>query len=157
VSQDIHIRSAIAADASLLHELIVELAIFEKAPNAVINTPQAIARHGWGANPLFVAWIAELAGKPVGMALCYFRYSTWKGPVLYLEDLIVKEAYRGRGAGKMLFETCLEYARNNEFSRMSWQVLDWNQEAIDFYKNYGADFDPEWVNCSIDMIHEPLE
>jgi GNAT superfamily N-acetyltransferase len=157
LSQDISIRPALPADALVLHELIVELAIFEKAPDAVINTPQAIEKHGWGPNPLFVAWIAELAGTPVGMALCYFRYSTWKGPVLYLEDLIVKEPYRGRGAGKLLFETCLNYAKENQFSRMSWQVLDWNQEAIDFYRNYGADFDPEWVNCSIDIRHESLE
>lgn len=155
MSSDIIIRPAEASDSTALHELIIELAHFERAPDAVINTPSAIAIHGWSDNPYFVAWVAELAGKVIGMALCYNRYSTWKGPVLYLEDLIVKEEYRGMGAGKRLFDTCLEYARNNKYSRMSWQVLDWNEPAINFYKIYGSEFDAEWVNCSIDLNNEP--
>jgi ribosomal protein S18 acetylase RimI-like enzyme len=91
----------------------------------------------------------EINDNIVGMALCYIRYSTWKGPVLYLEDLIVSEAFRGQGMGKALFETCLAYAREKEYAHMTWQVLDWNQDAIDFYDKYGATFDGTWVNCSI--------
>jgi GNAT superfamily N-acetyltransferase len=153
---DVIVREAQPSDAILLFGLIQELAVFERAPDAVINTPEAIVKHGWGQNPLFVCWIAELAGQPVGMALCYVRYSTWKGPVLYLEDIIVKEAFRGHGAGTLLFETCLDHAKSRGFRRMSWQVLDWNQPAIDFYGKYGANFDSEWVNCSIDISNEPL-
>jgi len=152
----IQIRPARPSDVSVIFELIKELAVFERAPDAVITTPEEIAADGWGANPRFVCWIAEMAGIPVGMALCYVRYSTWKGPVLYLEDIIVKEESRGHGAGTLLFETCLSYAKSQGFRRMSWQVLDWNKPAIDFYGKYGANFDSEWVNCSIDIANESL-
>jgi GNAT superfamily N-acetyltransferase len=157
MSSGVQIRPAQPTDAQIIFELIHELAVFEKAPDAVINTPQQIIEHGWGPAPLFVCWIAEMAGTPVGMALCYTRYSTWKGPVLYLEDIVVKEAFRGNGAGKLLFQTCLDHARANGYRRLSWQVLDWNESAIAFYKRYGANFDAEWVNCSIDIAHEPVE
>lgn len=151
------VRKAVPSDSESIYELICELAEFEKAPAEVINTPQKIRLHGWGENPAFICWVAEVQGSIVGMALCYVRYSTWKGPVLYLEDLIVTEAFRGRGIGRALFETCLQYTRDHQFHRMSWQVLDWNQSAIDFYKNYGATFDHEWVNCAITVAHESLE
>jgi GNAT superfamily N-acetyltransferase len=154
---DILIRRAVPSDSHFIFDLIQELAVFERAPNEVITTPEQVEQHGWGTKPLFVCWIAELAGKPVGMALCYTRYSTWKGPVLYLEDLIVQEAHRGRGAGKQLFQTCLDHAAEHGFSRLSWQVLEWNEAAMDFYRQYGANFDSEWVNCSIDISNEPVE
>lgn len=151
------VRRANPSDSTSIYELICELAEFEKAPAEVINTPEKIAEHGWGKDPAFVCWVAEVQGTIVGMALCYVRYSTWKGPVLYLEDLIVTETFRNRGIGRALFEVCLRYTRDNHFHRMSWQVLDWNQAAIDFYKNYGATFDSEWVNCAITVARESVE
>lgn len=131
--------------------LIHELAVFEKAPHEVVATEQTLLEHGFQANPLFVSWVAEQQGAIVGMALCYIRYSTWKGPVLYLEDLIVTEPFRGKGIGKALFEVCVHHAREKQYRKMVWQVLDWNTPAIDFYKGYGANMDPEWLNASIDF------
>jgi ribosomal protein S18 acetylase RimI-like enzyme len=151
------IRTANVADSEAIFKLICELAVFEKAPNEVINSPEKIAKHGWGPNPYFTCWVAELNQEIVGMAICYTRYSTWKGPVLYLEDLIVNESFRGLGIGKALFEICLDHAKSNKFSRFTWQVLEWNQPAIDFYQNHGATFDNEWVNCTIHLFDEPMD
>jgi len=131
--------------------LIRELALYEKAPNEVVATEQTLLSHGFGKNPLFVSWVAELDGHIVGMALCYIRYSTWKGPVLYLEDLVVTESHRSKGIGKLLFETCLDYAKTQGYPRMIWQVLDWNQPAIEFYNQYQASFDAQWLNAYIDF------
>ncbi|NBX87998.1 MAG: GNAT family N-acetyltransferase [Bacteroidetes bacterium] len=131
--------------------LIRELALYEKAPNEVVATEQTLLSHGFGENPLFVSWVAELDGHIVGMALCYIRYSTWKGPVLYLEDLVVTESHRSKGIGKLLFETCLDYAKTQGYPRMIWQVLDWNQPAIEFYNQYQASFDAQWLNAYIDF------
>lgn len=132
-------------------QLIHELALFEKAPEEVFATEDTLLKYGFGENPLFVSWVAELNGTVVGMALCYIRYSTWKGPVLYLEDLVVTQSCRGMGIGKKLFETCLEFAKTQEYPRMVWQVLDWNQPAIEFYKKYQASFDGEWLNAYVDF------
>jgi GNAT superfamily N-acetyltransferase len=131
--------------------LIHELALFEKAPNEVVATEATLLKYGFGESPLFVSWVAELDGLVVGMALCYVRYSTWKGPVLYLEDLVVAESHRSKGIGKMLFEKCLQHAKQQDYPRMIWQVLDWNQPAIEFYKQYQASFDAEWLNAYIDF------
>lgn len=132
-------------------QLIHELALFEKAPEEVFATEDTLLKYGFGENPLFVSWVAELNGTVVGMALCYIRYSTWKGPVLYLEDLVVTQSCRGMGIGKKLFETCLEFAKTQKYPRMVWQVLDWNQPAIEFYKKYQASFDGEWLNAYVDF------
>ncbi len=145
------IRNATAADMQAVFNLIVELAIYEKAPNEVINTPDQLIKDGFGNQPLFVCFVAELDGNIVGMSLNYIRYSTWKGAVLYLEDLIVTESYRGKGIGKALFQHTLQYASQNGYQRLQWQVLDWNQPAIDFYKTFQADFDPEWLNAWINL------
>jgi ribosomal protein S18 acetylase RimI-like enzyme len=131
--------------------LIHELALFEKAPNEVIATEETLLKYGFGENPLFISWVAEMQGNVVGMALCYIRYSTWKGPVLYLEDLVVTENARGMGIGKALFEQCIDYAKNQNYSRMVWQVLDWNEPAIEFYRRYQASFESEWLNAYIDF------
>lgn len=131
--------------------LIHELALFEKAPEEVFATEDTLLTYGFGENPLFVSWVAELNGTVVGMALCYVRYSTWKGPVLYLEDLVVTQSCRGKGIGKKLFEACVEFARIQGYPRLVWQVLDWNQPAIEFYKKYQAIFDGEWLNAYIDF------
>ncbi|MCC7297632.1 MAG: GNAT family N-acetyltransferase [Bacteroidia bacterium] len=150
-------RKATQADSESIFNLVYELAVFERAPNEVTNTTEAIQKHGWGENPLFHCWVAEVEGTIVGIALCYIRYSTWKGPVLYLEDLVVSEAMRKHGIGTALFNECVQFGRENGYPRMTWQVLDWNTPAIEFYKNYGASFDSEWVNCSISLQNESME
>ncbi|NBP05543.1 MAG: GNAT family N-acetyltransferase [Bacteroidetes bacterium] len=147
------IRSATSADTSAIFSLIKELALYEKAPHEVINTPEKLLNDGFGStSPLFTAEVAEWKdGSIIGFSLCYIRYSTWKGPVLYLEDLYVQEQYRRYGIGKALFENCIEMAKREGYKRLAWQVLDWNQPAIDFYKKWNASLDPEWINGSIDI------
>jgi GNAT superfamily N-acetyltransferase len=146
-----HIRPSVPADVAAMMQLIHELAVFEKAPNEVVANAETLLQSGFQEHPLFVAWVAEKDGLIVGMALCYIRYSTWKGPVLYLEDLIVIESFRGNGIGKALFEKCIAHAKHNNYRRMVWQVLDWNTPAIDFYKGYGAQIEDGWLNASIDF------
>jgi GNAT superfamily N-acetyltransferase len=149
----IKIRKAVAADCPGMMELIKELAVFEKAPDEVTVTMEHFVETGFGKNPVWEALVAvEVENgkeKPVGLSLWYMRYSTWKGLRLYLEDIIVNEAYRGRGIGKKLFNETMNEARRLGVSGMMWQVLDWNQPAIDFYKQYGADISSEWLNCSL--------
>jgi ribosomal protein S18 acetylase RimI-like enzyme len=147
------VRTATPADVPSIYNLIKELALYEKAPTEVINTPEQLLRDGFNAeNPLYTAHVAQTDNCIIiGFTLCYIRYSTWKGPVLYLEDLYVNDAYRRYGVGKALFENCIEMARSNGYKRLTWQVLDWNQPAIDFYKQWSARLDPEWINGSIDF------
>lgn len=145
------LRNATPEDCSRILELIKELALYEKAPNEVVVTVEELRKDGFGPNPTWFGVVAELDGKVEGIALCYIRYSTWKGNVLYLEDLIVSEPLRGKGAGKLLFEWCIEETRRRGYRRMAWQVLEWNEPSIEFYKRYGAKLDPEWVNGTIDM------
>lgn len=132
-------------------QLIHELAQFEKAPQEVLATEETLLTSGFSDNPHFVSWVAVQDDVVVGLALCYVRYSTWKGPVLYLEDLVVTETHRGNGIGKALFEMCLVHAKQQNYCRMVWQVLDWNTPAIDFYKGYGANVEHGWLNASIDF------
>ena len=146
-----HIRPSVPSDVAAMMQLIHELAVFEKAPNEVVANAETLLQSGFQEHPLFVAWVAEKDGLIVGMALCYIRYSTWTGPVLYLEDLIVTESFRGNGIGKALFEKCIAHAKHNNYRRMVWQVLDWNTPAIDFYKGYGAQIEDGWLNASIDF------
>lgn len=145
------IRRAVRGDCPRLMELIHELAVFEKAPEQVTSTVEHLAESGFGEKPVWWAFVAEVDGRIEGFALYYIRYSTWKGQRLYLEDLIVTQAMRGKGLGKLLFERLIEETREKNFSGMVWQVLDWNQPAIDFYKKYKAEFDAGWVNCSINL------
>lgn len=146
-----HLRKATPADVPQLFELVMELAVYEKAPEQVTNTPGQMLRDGFGDQPLYGVIVAEADQKLVGMALYYFRYSTWKGKRLYLEDLIVTEAYRGKGLGKALFDATLNEARQTGCTGMMWQVLDWNTPAIEFYKTYGTRFDTEWWNGHLDF------
>jgi len=127
-------------------DLITELAIFEKAADQVTNTVEQLTADGFGEHPLFETILAEDDGIIVGMSLYYFRYSTWRGKRLYLEDLIVKEAHRGKGTGRLLFEATIDKAKEQSCTGMMWQVLDWNEPAIEFYKNYASDIDGEWIN-----------
>jgi GNAT superfamily N-acetyltransferase len=145
------IRESVREDVPAMFELIKELALFEKAPEQVTNTIDQMYEDGFGENPIFGTIISEVDGKVVGMSLYYFRYSTWKGKRLYLEDLIVSETMRGKGLGEKLLEATIAKARETSCTGLMWQVLDWNTAAINFYKKFGARFDEEWVNVHIDF------
>lgn len=145
------IRDAVREDVPIMFELIKELALYEKAPEQVTNTVEQMYVDGFGDNPIFGTIVLEVESEIVGMALYYFRYSTWKGKRLYLEDLIVSETMRGRGLGEKLLESVIEKARQTACTGLMWQVLDWNEPAINFYKKFGAKFDEEWVNVNIDF------
>ncbi|MGB1037784.1 MAG: GNAT family N-acetyltransferase [Bacteroidia bacterium] len=145
------IRKALSKDVPIIMELVKELAIFEKAPDEVTNTIEMMREDGFGINKIFDAFVAEHNGQIIGVAITYYRYSTWKGKCLYLEDLIVTEEHRGKGAGKQLFNHCIDFAKEQHCKKMIWQVLDWNTPAIDFYKQYGAHLDGEWINGSLDL------
>ncbi len=145
----IRIRKAVKEDCPRLLELVTELAIYEKAPDEVTVTLDHFTESGFGNNPVWWAFVAEENGFIFGFALYYIRYSTWKGQAMYLEDIIVTEKARGRGIGKLLMDRLIEEARERKFNRIIWQVLEWNESAINFYRKYNADFDTEWVNCSI--------
>jgi GNAT superfamily N-acetyltransferase len=131
-------------------ELIKELAVFEKAPHEVTNTVAQMEVDGFGVNPIFGFFVAETEGTIIGISLYYWRYSTWKGKRLYLEDIIVTEKERGHGAGKLLFDRTMRHALDEGCTGMMWQVLEWNEPAINFYKKYGAKLDDEWTNCSLE-------
>jgi GNAT superfamily N-acetyltransferase len=150
-NMNIVLRKAEAADVPEIMRLVKELAIFEKAPDQVTNTEERMLAEGFGDQPAFGCILAEKEGQIVGMSLYYYRYSTWKGRRLYLEDLIVSEVFRGLGAGKLLFDATIDIAKKENCVGMTWQVLDWNEPAIDFYKSYHARLDAEWINCHIDF------
>lgn len=143
------IRRAVKEDCVRLMELVNELAIYEKAPEEVTVTLPHFVESGFGENPVWWAFVAEVDGRVEGFALYYIRYSTWKGQRMYLEDILVTEKMRGKGLGKLLFDKLIEEAKEKKFSGMVWQVLDWNEPAINFYKKYGTAFDAGWVNCAI--------
>ena len=145
----ITIRRAVKEDCPRLLELVTELAVYEKAPNEVTVTLDHFIESGFGNNPVWWAFVAEEDGVIHGFALYYIRYSTWKGQAMYLEDIIVTESMRGKKVGKLLFDQLIEEAKEKKLHRIVWQVLEWNEPAINFYKKYNTDFDGEWVNCSI--------
>ena len=147
----IDIRRAVKNDCPRLLELVKELAVYEKAPNEVTVSLEHFTNSGFGKNPVWWAFVAEENGIIQGFALYYIRYSTWKGQAMYLEDILVTEKMRGKGIGKLLFERLIEEAGEKGFKRITWQVLEWNETAIHFYKKYHAKFDAEWVNCSLDL------
>jgi len=149
---EIKIRRAVKEDCPRLLELVRELAVYEKAPHEVTVTLQHFEDSGFGENPVWWAFVAEADGIVEGFALYYIRYSTWKGQRMYLEDIIVTEKMRGKGLGKLLFDALIAETKEKQFSGMVWQVLEWNEPAINFYKKYyNASFDPEWINCSINV------
>lgn len=143
------IRKAKKEDCQRILELIHELALYEKAPEEVTVTLEEMEDAGFGKNPVWEAYVAEVEGFIRGIALYYVRYSTWKGRRIYLEDLIVTEEMRGQGLGKLLFDKVVDEMKEKKYSGMVWQVLEWNSPAINFYKKYNASFDPEWVNVTI--------
>ena len=145
----IDIRKAVKEDCTRLMELVKELAVYEKAPEEVTVSIDHFIESGFGTQPVWWAFVAEVDERVVGFALYYIRYSTWKGQAMYLEDILITNEMRGKGIGKLLFDRLIEEARDKKFNRIIWQVLDWNEPAINFYKKYNADFDASWINCSI--------
>ena len=154
---DIIIRRAVETDCPRMMELIHELAIFERAPDAVTVSFEHFVDSGFGQHPVWWAWVAETTNDSgnnvlVGFALCYTRYSTWKGQRMYLEDILVTEQMRRYGIGKLLFDQLILEAREKGFQGISWQVLDWNEPAIQFYEKMGnVTFEKGWWNCMIDF------
>ena len=146
------IRKATIEDCPGMLQLIRELAEYEKAPEEVTVDPKHFEESGFGATPVWWAFVVEeTTSNIVAFALYYIRYSTWKGQVMYLEDILVTERMRGQGIGSKLIEQLIVEAKEKGFKRITWQVLDWNEPAINFYKKFNATFDPEWVNVSIDL------
>jgi ribosomal protein S18 acetylase RimI-like enzyme len=151
------IRKAVKTDAADILRLVKELATYEKAPDAVEVTLEEVEADGFGPNAIYSAFVAEAEptrqsserGEIVGMALYYTKYSTWKGKAIYLDDIIVNEQYRRYGIGGKLFEEVVKAAKEMGVRKIDWQVLDWNQPAIQFYKKYNTVFDEEWVNCTL--------
>ena len=144
-----NIRIAKKEDCPRLLELVNELALYEKAPEEVTVTLEEFENAGFGEKPVWKAFVAEVDGIIAGFALYYIRYSTWKGCRMYLEDILVTEAMRGKGLGKLLFDRLIVEARELGFSGMVWQVLDWNEPALNFYKKYEASVDTGWLNASL--------
>lgn len=138
------IRKALKKDMPSVLELIQELAIFEKEPDAVVVTADDLVRDGFSENPLFQCFVAEVDSEIIGMALFYYRYSTWKGKTIHLEDLIVKENKRGTGAGFALYKEIIKQGKAENVRRIEWNVLDWNTPAIDFYEKSGAKVLSDW-------------
>jgi len=145
----IQVRRGIKADLTAVLGLIQELADYENASDEVQNSVERMEQDGFGPAPIFKFFVAENDGKIVGTAIYYNRYSTWKGRCLYLEDLVVSESQRGQGIGKLLFDAIAKEAKTTECKVLTWQVLDWNEPAIRFYKRLNADLDPEWINCKL--------
>lgn len=143
------IRKANKEDCPRLMELVHELAVYEKAPEEVTVTLEHFIESGFGEQPVWWAFVAEEKEAVLGFALYYIRYSTWKGQRMYLEDILVTNEARGKGIGQLLMNRLIEEAKEKKFKGIVWQVLDWNEPAINFYKKFNASFDPEWVNCSI--------
>jgi len=156
---NIILRSAVKEDCPGLLELVKELALYEKAPDEVTVTLEHFEESGFGEKPVWWAFVAESPapygegrGEVIGFALYYIRYSTWKGQRMYLEDLVVTEKARGKGVGKLLLDALIVEAKEKKLNGISWQVLDWNEPAINFYKKYyNAKMDGEWINCSIEV------
>lgn len=143
------IRTAVIEDCGSLLELIKELAVYERAPHEVTVSLEEFQNAGFGDNPIWKAFVAEENGIIHGFGLYYIRYSTWKGCRMYLEDLLVTEKMRGKGLGKMILDRLIEEAKEKEFNGICWQVLDWNDPAINFYKKYNTEFDSGWINVSL--------
>ena len=131
-------------------ELIKELAVFEKEPDAVIVTAKDLVKDGFGTDPLFTCFVAEIEEEIIGMALIYYRFSTWKGRTIHLEDLIVKDKLRGSGIGKALYTRVIQYADEKKVKRIEWAVLNWNVGAIKFYERSGANVMKDWYIAQMD-------
>ena len=146
----LRIRPGTSEDMASAHALVMELARYENAPEEVVTSPEIFSQDGFGAHAAFQILVAEQEEMGImGIALYYFGYSTWKGRMIYLDDLVVTESLRGKGIGGKLFDALVEVAGKAGVSQLRWQVLDWNEPAIRFYQKLGAGMDGEWINCSL--------
>ena len=145
------IRNAVPLDVPAILGLIRELAEFEKAPHLVTNTEAQLLEDGFGTHPVYKSLVAEVDGKVVAFALSYIRYSTWRGRMVYLEDLYVQPAVRSMGIGRALMNAKMDYIKSLDIKYMILQVLDWNTPAIRFYETFQGQFDPEWINVLIEV------
>lgn len=145
------IRRAVVEDCPQLLTLVRELATYERAPDAVTLSLEQFIESGFNEHPIWWAFVAEDKQHIIGFALYYLRFSTWKGPRMYLEDIIVTDAYRGKGIGYLLMQQLIQEAQKKQLNGIQWQVLEWNEPAINFYKKFNASFDPEWWNASLDL------
>lgn len=150
MKEEIKIRSGTREDVPEVLALIKELAVYERAPDQVKITAEQMVADGFGDKPLYRLLVAEAEGKIVGISLFYYRYSTWKGKGLYLEDLVVTQGYRRKGIGEKLLKATAQIAKKENCTGLYWQVLDWNAPAIQFYKRWDVKFDQEWINCKLD-------
>ena len=148
---DLLIRKAEKDDCPRIMQLIKELALYEKAPNEVTVSLSHFEESGFGKSPVWWGFVAEVNGKIEAFALYYIRYSTWKGQRMYLEDIYVVPEMRRTGIGARLFEKLIEEGKHLKLNGMVWQVLEWNEPALNFYRKYNAKFDGEWINCSMDF------
>lgn len=146
----IKIRKATKEDYGRVLELIKELAVYENEPDAVEVTIEELQRHASSNPPLFTCFVGEYEGRVEGLALCYPRFSTWKGKSIHLEDLIVTDDMRGKGLGKALYRAVLEHAHQQQVRRVEWVVLEWNKNAIGFYEKSGASIVPGWHLVQMD-------
>jgi GNAT superfamily N-acetyltransferase len=149
MTDKINIRVGVKTDLPHVLNLVKELARYEKAPQEVEVTVKEMESWGFGTNKLFDFFVAEENNAIIGVALYYYKYSTWKGKCLFLEDIIVTENQRSRGIGKLLFNEVIKVAKIKKVRRLEWQVLDWNTHAIKFYKKYNSVMDGEWINCKL--------
>lgn len=147
---DLTIRQGRRSDVPQVMALIRELATYEKAPDEVTNTEADMEKEFDRSDPAFRLLVAEKGDTILGIAVFFVKYSTWKGRGLYLDDIVVKEQHRGKGIGSALFNELLNIVRNEGFRQLHWQVLDWNEPAINFYRKYNATLDPEWINCKLE-------
>lgn len=148
------VRKGKKQDIPQVLDLIKELAEYEKALDQVSNTVERLENDGFGDSPVYNLFVAELNNKIIGIAITFFRYSTWKGKNLYIEDLVVSENFRRRGIGLKIFEKVKEFAENSSCVGISLQVLDWNKTGINFYKKLNMKLDNEWINCYLNLNEE---
>lgn len=143
------IRPALPQDLPSILNLIRELARFERAESEFVLQESELQQALFGPQPLCFAWVAQIQGHTAGFLLGYYRFSTWKGRMLYVEDVYVQEAYRRQGLGQKLMQAAIHKAQEENLAGLSWQVLDWNQPAIDWYAKMGAKLDAEWINVRL--------
>ena len=144
------IRKAEAVDLVQVYALIKELAAFEKEPNEPTNPLKKFVEEGTCKNPRYHVIVADDNGTIVGIALYYYGYSTWKGSMIYLDDLVVKETHRKHGIGKRLMDELISIAKEEKIKQVRWQVLDWNENAINLYKKYPVTFDATWITVKLE-------
>jgi GNAT superfamily N-acetyltransferase len=149
------IRRGEEEDVEAVLELVKELALYEKALHEVTVSKETMLKDGFGEDKIYDMFVAEISGKIVGAAIYFDKYSTWKGRCVYLDDIIVNEPFRGKGIGAELLQAVIKDAYQRKAARLEWQVLDWNEPAIKFYKRFETDFDNTWINCR--LFYEDLK